>query len=406
MRPAPILAAAVLAALGPWGLHAAPRPPAAAQAPVGADATQRLLTPDQTRADIALMRRALETIHPGLYRYRSKAEIDAAFARLEASAGSPISDLQLWRAVALMLAEIHCDHTKPEMSEAIERYRDTHATHLPLRFDFIEGRMIVVSNDGQANAPPPGSEITAINDIPVPRIVASLGRAVAYDGATVESIAAKLSADSDLMGDDLDEYWPAFYGFADQWRVSFKTPGEQRLTRATLAPIGFKTWTGLAWPGGRYRDEFYRAVTWRIADKEAYLRLDTFVNYRNPVDAAAFLGSFFKTLADRHVERLILDLRQNGGGSEDVSLALGRYLLPSTFIWLKPVLLKAVRYGDLADHMETWGDRKALFEPPLRDFAALPTAGGGACRGRMKRTMRARCPRPFRPTASPDASQY
>jgi hypothetical protein len=368
MRPALILVAAILAALGPRGLHAGPTPAAAAPAPVGADDPQRLLTSDQARADIALMRRALETIHPGLYRYRSKAEIDAAFMRLEAVVSRPISDLQLWRAVALMLAEIHCDHTKAEMSEALERYRNTHATHLPVQFDFIEGRMIVVSNDGQPNAPPPGSEITAINDIPVPRIVASLGRAVAYDGATVEAIAAKLSADGDLMGDDLDEYWPAFYGFPDQWRLSFKAPGDVSLSRTILAPVSFKTWTGLAWPGGRYRDEFYKSITWRMEGKAAYLRVDTFVNYRNPVDADAFLGGFFKALADQHVGRLILDLRQNGGGSEDVSLALGRYLLPSTFIWLKPVLLKAVRYGDLADHMETWGDRKVLFEPPLEGF--------------------------------------
>ena len=368
MRQAPILAAAMFAAIAPQVLHAAETPSNVTQALFPAAYAQRVLTPDQAGADIALMRRGLEMIHPGLYRYRSKAEIDAAFTRLETTASQPISDIQLWRAVAVMLAEIHCDHTKPEMSDTLDRYRNTHPTHLPLRFDFIEGQMIVVSNDGQPDAPPPGSEITAINGFPVPRLVRTLGQAVAYDGSTDEAIAAKLSADGDLMGDDFNEYWPAFYGFPDHWNLTFKAPGASRLTQATLAPASFKAWTGLAWPGGGYRDEFYKAVTWRVADKAAYLRLDTFVNYRNPVDATAFLGGFFKTLANDHVEHLILDLRQNGGGSEDVSVALGRYLLPATFTWSKPVLLKAVRYGDLPDHMESWGDRKALFEPPLEGF--------------------------------------
>jgi hypothetical protein len=373
MRPTLLLAAALLGALAPRALDAAAPQPPVAKASVAEEAVaggypRRLLTRDQALADIALMRRGLETIHPGLYRYRRKAEIDAAFARLQAAAAGPISDLQLWGAVALMLAEIHCDHTKPEMSDALERYRNTHPTHLPLRFAFVEGRMIVVSNDAQPGAPPPGSEITAVNDIPVPRIVASLGRAVAYDGATVDAIAAKLSADSDLMGDDFNEYWPAFYGFPDRWRLAFEAPGDARLTRATLAPISFKTWAALPWPGGAYRDEFYKALTWRVAGKEAYLRLDTFVNYRNPVDADAFLDGFFKILAKDHVDRLILDLRNNSGGSDDVSVALGRYLLPSAFTWLKPVLLKAVRYGDLADHMDTWGDRAALFDPPMDQF--------------------------------------
>lgn len=360
MRPTALVAAALLLT--------ASLSPAAGAADAVAPYGPRQLTPAQASADVALMRRALETIHPGLYRYRRKAEIDAAFARLEAAARAPVSDLDLWRAIALMTAEIHCDHTKPEPSDAIDRYRNTHPTHLPLRFDLIEGRMIVVSNDGQAGAPPPGSEITAIAGRPTPQVLRTLGRAVAYDGDTREAISAKLSSDSDLMGDDFNEYWPAFYGFPARWELTFRAPGAAALTQTTLAPIGFKAWTALAGPGGGYRDEFYRALGWRLAGKAAYLRIDTLVNYRNPVDATAFLGGFFKALKAAGADQLILDLRNNGGGSEDVSVALGRYLLPSTFVWSKPVLLKAIRYGDLPTFMESWGDREALFEPPAENF--------------------------------------
>ena len=326
------------------------------------------LSADQARADIALLRRGLETIHPGLYRYRTRAEIDAAFAELEATGQAPTTDIDLWRAVALMLAQIRCDHTKPEMSNALDRYRQTHATSLPIRFKFIEGRMIVVSNDGQAGAPPPGAEIVGVNGTPAPVAISTLAKAVAYDGVTDPSILAKLSADGDLLGDDFNEYWPAFYGFPTAWTLDWKRPADLRVSRVTLAPIGFKAWAGLGWPGGVYRDEFYNAIRWRVAGKTAYLRIDTFVNYRNPVEATAFLGGFFKTLKTQGVSHLILDLRENGGGSEDVSVALGRYLMPGRFTWSKPVLLKAVRYGDLPAHMESWGDRKALFEPPMSNF--------------------------------------
>jgi hypothetical protein len=329
------------------------------------------LTPAQAQADIALMRRGLETIHPGLYRYRSRAEIDAAFARLEAVARAPMTDLDLWRETALMLAEIRCDHTKPEPSEAIERWRRDHPTHLPLRFTLIEGRMIVVSNDGQAGAPPPGAEILAINGRPTPVVLSTLARAVAYDGDADQAIAAKLASDSDLMGDDFNEYWPAFYGFPEAWRLEWKRAGDTTLSRSDLAPIRFPAWTALPWPGESYRDEVYKAVTWKLSGKTAYLRIDTFVNYRNPVDATAFLGGFFKALKASGATRLILDLRHNGGGSEDVSVALGRYLLTDRFVWSKPARLKAVRYGDLADHIESWGDRKAVFEPDLRGFRRL-----------------------------------
>ncbi len=365
MRPLLLLAATLL--LGSAATPSQPADVPAAIAPTTAYA-QRMLDARQASADVALMRRALETIHPGLYRYRSKADIDAAFARLEQVARKPVSEIELWRAIAVMLSEIHCDHTKPEMSDALDTYRSTHPTHLPLRFDLIEGRMIVVSHDGQAGAPPVGSEVVAINGMPVPQAIRTLGKAVAYDGTTDAAIAAKLSSDSDLMGDDFNTYWPAFYGFADHWDLEVRTAGAARPAHVTLAPIGFRDWTALPWPGGGYRDEFYKAITWRIAGKSAYLRIDTLVNYRNPVDATAFLGGFFKSLKAAGVDHLILDLRQNGGGSEDVSVALGRYLLPTTFTWSKPVLLKAIRYGDLPKHIESWGDRKELFEPPLDGF--------------------------------------
>ncbi len=77
--------------------------------------------------------------------------------------------------------------------------------------------MIVVSNDAQPGAPPPGSEIVAIDGRPTPAVLTELGRAVAYDGTTDQTIAAKLAGDSDLMGDDFDEYWPVFHGFPAHW---------------------------------------------------------------------------------------------------------------------------------------------------------------------------------------------
>ena len=49
-----------------------------ASAPSGA----ALIPAADLQADAAILRQAYETLHPGLYRYRSKAEVDAAFARL------------------------------------------------------------------------------------------------------------------------------------------------------------------------------------------------------------------------------------------------------------------------------------------------------------------------------------
>lgn len=330
--------------------------------------TPRLLTAEEATRDVNLLIRALETVHPGLYRYTAKPKIDGAFAQLKSVASAPVTELALHGAIAQMIAIIHCDHTKAEMSDELTAYRTNNPTHLPLRFQLIEGRMIVVSNDGQAGALPIGSEILSINRMAVPALLLKLAPLVSYDGTTDQAIAAKLADDSDLMGDDFNENYPALFGFPDSWLIEWKPVGSADFITSTLKPIKFAEWTTLAGPGAKYRSEFYNAVTWRMSGKSARLGIDTFVNYRNPVQATTFLGGFFAAMKEAGIEHLILDLRKNGGGSEDVSVALGRYLIDRPFTWSKPIRYKAVRYGDLPQYFETWGDRKARFNPPMSAF--------------------------------------
>ena len=55
--------------------------------PISAQAVYEplVITPSDAHRDAALLRRALETVHPGLYRYTDKVHVDAAFNRLEAA---------------------------------------------------------------------------------------------------------------------------------------------------------------------------------------------------------------------------------------------------------------------------------------------------------------------------------
>ena len=334
-----------------------------ASAAGAAEMPNPMLTPAQATSDVALVRRAMETIHPGLYRYVPKAAVDAAFALLERQATQPISTLALHREIARMVASIHCDHTKPELPEALENWRKTNASHLPFRFRLIEGRMIVLSG-----ALPRGAEITAINGRLVPQLLNAVALLVAYDGDTDQAVTVKIADDSDLGGSDLEEYWPGLFGVPQRWDLTWKMPGDVATHSQQLAPISFNQWIQLDAPDGKYRTEFYNGISWRMAGKVARLKIDTFVNYRNPVAATPFLGGFFKAMKDAGTEHLILDLRTNGGGSEDVSIALARHLFDAPFTWSKPVRYKAIRVGDLQRHISSWGDEAALFNPPEAAF--------------------------------------
>lgn len=338
--------------------------------------TARTLTAAQATADVALMRRALETIHPGLYRRASRAQMDAAFAALEDAASRPISELELYRQISQVLATIRCNHTKAEQNPDIEAWRLDHGSHLPFRFRLLQGRMIVESSDPAQSALPRGAEILSINGRSVASLVETLGAYVPIDGETSWARANALSSDGDLMGSDFDHFYPYVFGFADHFSLEVRDSDSAAVRTVTLNPLAFRAWRTLPWEGDRYRTNFGDTTNWRMLDDTtAYLRITTFVNYRTPVDAQTFYAAIFREIAKAGATRLIVDLRDNGGGSSDATYALADFLLQRPFVWNSAVRFQAIRYGDLPDYIETWGDRDETFSPPEDWYTPVSGAG-------------------------------
>lgn len=329
----------------------------------------RILSISEAQADVALMRRSLETIHPGLYRRAGRKQMDRAFGRLEERVKRPIETAELYRLISLVLAEVRCNHTKGEQPPELEAWRQDHASHLPFRFQIVAGKMIVVAVDPSQTGLVVGAEITQINGRPVTSLITTLGAYVPLDGQTTWSRATSLANDSDLMGSDFDHFYPYLFGPATEFDLQFKAPGETRVTRAQQRPLSFKAWQTLSWPGPAFRPNFSETTFWRSLNQEtAYLKVSTFVNYRKPVDAPAFYDKIFLEINTSGAQHLIVDLRDNGGGSGDATYALADFLAQKPYVWNKAISYKAVRYGDLPNYIDTWGDRDAIFNPPLTNF--------------------------------------
>ena len=330
----------------------------------------RSLTPAQISADLTQLRQALEQVHAGYDRYVPRRVMDTAFVRLGKRAEKAMTDVELYREIALLLAKIRCGHTKAELPQALADYREKHATMLPVRVRVFGARLFVAASGAVgAGKIAVGTEITSINGISAADIITKLSRFAAVDGFTDFSRATLLERDSDLIGSDLDHYWPIEFGFASQWTIALKTAAGVTRT-VSLAPLTKPKWTALT--GDVPQIDFRNGTRLKMLDDTtATLTIRSFVNYRTPVNIDSLYTSAFAQLKTKRVRHLIIDLRDNGGGSDDASSGLIRYLADRPVQPLKSVRRRTIHIDSaLSAGFETWGDRAGIFSPAESLFTA------------------------------------
>ena len=147
-----------------------------------------------------------------------------------------------------------------------------------------------------------------------------------------------------------------------EWTLSLKTAASKSRT-VTLSPITFAAWKALA--GESAPIDFRNGTRWAMLnDTTAQLTIRSFVNYRQPLNADSLYRTIFAQLRSRHVAHLILDLRDNGGGSDDASSALIPYLADAPVQLTRRIRRRTIHVDStLAAAFDTWGDRTPIFSP-------------------------------------------
>lgn len=326
-------------------------------------------------ADLALARQALETIHPGYDRYTDKAVLDRLWENVERTAEKGIEPGDLYVELSFVLAQIRCDHTLAELPENMAKERDTLPAYLPFRFRLFEERMYVdiPGDTGLAR----GDEILSIDGAPVGQWLSLLEQMIPVDGDAWQSKIPKIEYSTEFQGGALDHFaslLTPLLPIAARLEL-LDSNGE---TRTVLVDrIGYEAYQGLTGEK-RYSRNFDTSVRFEtIGDDGAYLAVDSFVNYRQPVDPVEFLKPYFVQLEEEGRDKLVVDLRRNGGGSDDAQTALLRYLISKPVLQREGVLTRITSIDpEIRPHINTW-DQAALnpdpdwFEPAGNGFYRL-----------------------------------
>ncbi|MEL6199989.1 MAG: S41 family peptidase, partial [Pseudomonadota bacterium] len=310
-----------------------------------------MLTPEQVARDVALAQEAYDRIHPGYTRYADAATLDTAWQRVveDAEAAGGLSTGDFYLRVQRVLTLIRCDHTKAELPKSLATRRREQPTYLPFQWVLVEGRgFVTVAAAGTGLTR--GDEILRIDGRPLSELVAEVAPYIPVDGYTDWARRGGISTSREFMGGAVDHF--GYLLWDNQPTVMLVVANEDGETREITADrLTFGDWRALD-AGTGPAANFVDAVTFEpVGDHAGYLRIDTFVNYRRPVDPDDLYGPIFKRMADEGRDTLILDLRNNGGGSNDASSRLIAHLLDKPAQMKTDVRVKTLNLDGLRPHL-------------------------------------------------------
>lgn len=313
-----------------------------------------LLTPAAMRADIAILHRAYQQLHPGLLRYNTPRQIETRFALLHDAAGTPQSLRAFYLALSRLLAGLRCGHSyanfynqRRSVAAALFEAPD----RLPFDFLWLDHAMVVTA-DPFATGIVPGSRILTIDGRPAEAVLAALMPYARADGHNDAKRHRLLSVQGDDRYETFDVFFSLLFG-RERYRLTVEDPAGRRRTAtvpaASLAQRRASAHAGVEVAAG--------APVWTIERRgnAALLTMPSWALYDSTWDWRGWLNAAIDGLIADRVPRLVVDLRANEGGL-DCGNALAARLLDREVPFES--VERLVRYrsipADLRPYLDTW----------------------------------------------------
>jgi C-terminal processing protease CtpA/Prc len=335
-------------------------------------ASAAILRASDLQADVALLRRAYTTLHPGLYRYKSPAQIDSAFDALQLEFQHDRTLADAYRAFSVLAGKVQCGHTYLNFYNQSEAVQTAlfHAPRVPFYFRWLGNRMIVTRSFATDPRFRAGAEVLTLNGVPVGEILTQLMTVARADGGNDAKRMAYLEVAGTDRYEAFDIYWPLFFpSSAPRVTLRVRDP-ETHQTRTISVPTLTYADRLAAFTAAEGPAADANAPLWELRqldDRVGYLRMRSWVLYNSKWNWRQSLAETFATLIARGSTDLVIDLRGNEGGS-DVGDVIISHLIAAPVP--RQAITRLVRYrkspDDLAPYLDTW-DRS------FRDWGSAAT---------------------------------
>ncbi|HAD97043.1 MAG TPA: peptidase [Cryomorphaceae bacterium] len=288
------------------------------------------LSKPQMIEDFNVFKNIFQQANAGLNKYRSKNQVDSVFEANRTRIKDGMSYRDFYNIIWNVIDYTGSCHNELAYPDSLDNYLSKQEIFFPIPLTYLEGKIYTNLEYGGVRA---GSEIVSVNAIQANKFANSIARYVSTDGLNTTGKYKKIETD-----------WLPFYVYLaleaqSQFTITYKTGNSNVLKKVTVPATTYNEfYTDYA---KRYSKELElkmeRDYSYAFLDilNTGLLEVHTFAmggpETHGHHKYAVFLDSVFSMLQTQKVERLIVDVRGNGGGNDPNDLLLYSYLTQREF---------------------------------------------------------------------------
>lgn len=301
------------------------------------------IPPEKLKQDVDFAYSKIKEMHPQLFWYISQQELDRKFDSIKNTIDTPLTPLQFYFKLQPVVSDIHEGHLSlriPSKRISKKEIRELeNKKGMFSRFDYyIEGdRLFIIGNKDSIQNIKPGTEILSIDHTPVSYYIERYRKLISTDGFNT-------TFKPYFLKDLFFSYYVAEKGFQNQAVIETVYNGEKKiyeLKRESKSVADLKKEKENKKRTDEKKINDYVALSdsynrnFKFLDKDstiAYIKVKSF----SGVYSGKFYKNAFEKIKEAHSPYLIIDVRNNYGGSLEEIHKLYSYLSPEPYILIKP----------------------------------------------------------------------
>ncbi len=288
--------------------------------------------------DFGLFRTALEEGHSGIYRYTPRAEMDRVFDAAAKQIDHPMNALEFYRLLAPVAAMIKCGHTGVAPPKDLQEAMSKSIPLFPFDAEVLDGKVFTVREYMPDERKLTGLEVRRINGVAIDRILEKMIAAMPADGDTRTARPWRIG-----HGGAFPRLLYSLVGIESPFEIEFRDPvtGARRELRLSGVRGDFRDRIApVRYPGGQRPSQ---AADLKFLD-DGRLAVLTVRSFGGSA-GGQFLDHAFREIQARNSASLIIDVRNNGGGADELGKKLLSFLVEQPFQYYDDLVLNAREFS-------------------------------------------------------------